>query len=105
MLIVVTLLRLIEHLSWLGRVTETTERVEKVTVKAMKTSYAEPNLGGHLLKEGLRRVGRSSHPLFADEIGYVQHLDAAALYAIAQEADLEIAVIAVPASSLHRPNQ
>lgn len=103
-LIVATLLRWIDHLSRLGRVTETTERVEEVTVNAMKTYCADLYLGGLPLEEGSRRVGRSNHPIFVNKIGYVQHLDAAALSAIAQEADLEIAVIAIPGKLVAPPD-
>lgn len=45
-LIVVTLLRWIDHLSRLGRVTETTRRVEEATLDAVKAWRKSPNFGG-----------------------------------------------------------
>jgi uncharacterized membrane protein len=45
-LIVVTLLRWIDHLSRLGRVTETTRPVEEATLDAVKAWRKSPNFGG-----------------------------------------------------------
>jgi len=44
-LIVITLLRWIDHLSRLGRVTETTRRVEEAIIKAIRAWRQNPNLG------------------------------------------------------------
>ncbi|CAN7732825.1 DUF2254 domain-containing protein [Neorhizobium sp. LjRoot104] len=95
-LIVITLLRWIDHLSRLGRVTETTQRVEEATVKAIQTYKADRYLGGHPLPAFRHRIGKPNHPIFVAKVGYVQHLDAAALSDIAEEANLEIAILTIP---------
>ncbi|MGN7291765.1 DUF2254 domain-containing protein [Rhizobium sp. SAFR-030] len=94
--IVVTLLRWIDHLSRLGRVTETTQRVEAATVKALRASKSAPHLGGQPLDAASGRIGHPNHPIFSSDIGYVQHVDAAALSAIAEEAEIDISVVAIP---------
>ncbi len=50
-LIVVTLLRWIDHLSRLGRVTETTQRVEQAAIESLKAWLETPHLGGNRLQE------------------------------------------------------
>jgi uncharacterized membrane protein len=93
-LIVITLLRWIDHLSRLGRVTETTQRVEAATVKALRAWRQKPNLGGRALSQEVLKS--TTVPVFTTEIGYVQHIDTAAISAIAEEAGIEVAIPAIP---------
>lgn len=95
-LIVVTLLRWIDHLSRLGRVTETTRRVEEATLKAVKAWQEAPNLGGRPLDGNDKMLGSRDTPFFSDRVGYVQHVDAGALSKIADELECEIVVTAIP---------
>jgi len=81
-LIVATLLRWIDHLSRLGRVTETTERVEKATVEAMRVRHAKPYLGGRPLEKD-SDIPHTARPIYSAEIGYVQYVDTAQLSDIA----------------------
>lgn len=70
--VVITLLRWIDHLARLGRVGETTQRVEEATALAMRHRRMRPTLGG------AERKGRppvDAVPLHALDIGYVQHID------------------------------
>lgn len=94
MVIVVTLLRWIDHLSRLGRVTETTQRVEEATIKALREWRLTQNLGG-LRLEGDKHT-QHNFPIFSSEIGYVQHVDAAALSSLADDVDMEFSVLAIP---------
>lgn len=94
-LIVVTLLRWIDHLSRLGRVTETTERVETVTIDAMRSRRREPYLGGNELRDE-NDIPVSSIDVFIDRIGYVQHLDTSTMSKIATDAKARIFVRAIP---------
>ncbi len=73
--IVVTLLRWIDHLSRLGRVTETTQRVEDAAVKALRERRERPYLGCHPLLDRRRDIPGTALPVFADAVGYVQHID------------------------------
>ncbi|QCJ00584.1 DUF2254 domain-containing protein [Agrobacterium larrymoorei] len=94
-LIIVTLLRWIDHLSRLGRVTETTERVERATVEALRVWIEMPHLGGNRLSEHDTRTREPNLPICQESVGYVQHVDAGVLSAIAEEFDVEIAVVAI----------
>ena len=94
-LVVVTLLRWIDHLSKLGRVTETTARVEKVAADAMRARRDLPFMGGTRFDDapGRRPSARAVHP---QAIGYVQHLDVAALSKIADGEEGQVYVAAIP---------
>lgn len=94
-LIIVTLLRWIDHLSRLGRVTETTERVERATMEALRSSIEVPFLGGNELRRDDARARRPNTPVHRDVVGYVQHVDAGLLSEIAEEFDIQIAVVAI----------
>jgi len=74
--VVITLLRWIDHLARLGRVGETTQRVEEATALAMRERHKRPTLGG---AERTGRPPADSIPIHASEIGYVQHIDIKAL--------------------------
>lgn len=91
-LIVVTLLRWIDHLSCLGRVTETTARVEQAAADAMRLYRQRPNMGASPPVD----VPASARPVFASRIGYLQHLDVQALSDIAERGDGRIFVEKIP---------
>ncbi|KQT83175.1 DUF2254 domain-containing protein [Aurantimonas sp. Leaf443] len=94
--IVVTLLRWIDHLSRLGRVTETTQRVEAVTLEALEERRREPCLGGVPLLDAARAIPASARPVRSRRIGYVQHVDTGALSALAREGKGRVFVVAIP---------
>lgn len=93
--IVVTLLRWIDHLSRLGRVTETTQRVEAAASGAMRARHKDPYLGGMPLPDR-KDIPSSARPIFTSEIGYVQHIDTTALSAIAEDGSGRIYVLDIP---------
>jgi uncharacterized membrane protein len=95
-LIVVTLLGWIDHLSRLGRVGETTDRVERAVTKAMKARMENPYLGGTPLEDPERDIPRDAVPLLSSRIGYVQHIDIRALSACADSCDGQIFVTSPP---------
>jgi uncharacterized membrane protein len=94
-LIVVTLLRWIDHLSKLGRVTETTARVEKVASDALRARRDLPFMGG-IRFDDPTKPPPSAGPIHPASIGYLQHLDVAALSRIAEDGEGEIYVAANP---------
>ena len=73
-LIVAALLRWIDQLSKLGRVADTTARLEEATEQAMKARLAAPCLGGQPL-QGLPDPDRGGHPVLAGKVGYVEHVE------------------------------
>ncbi len=75
-IIVLTLLRWIEHLSSFGRVGNTIDRVESVTLAAIRDS----GFGVRLTGSETPATGRG---VCADSIGYVTHIDLSAIEALA----------------------
>lgn len=94
-LIVGTLLRWIDHLSRLGRVTETTGLVEKAATKAMEERRDHPYLGGTPL-ESETTIPALAIPIHTHEIGYVQHVDVGALSTLAEDSKGQIFLNAIP---------
>lgn len=94
-LIVGTLLRWIDHLSRLGRVTETTALVEAAATKAMRDRRQHPFMGGTQLEipSGIPALAR---PFYSETIGYVQHVDVQALSTLIGEKHAAIYVLAIP---------
>lgn len=96
--IVVTLLRWIDHLSHLGRVTETTQRVEKVAGDAMRRRRDSPYLGGRALIDPETTIPKHALTVFTKSFGHIQHIDVAALSALAEAGGGEIYLLAIPGS-------
>ena len=72
-LVVIAMLRWIEHLSSLGSMVETTRRVEEVAAKALKARGVHPCLGARpLLDPG--QIPNGARVLRADCTAYVQHV-------------------------------
>lgn len=91
-LIVVSLLRWIDHLTSLGQVGETTARVENSARTAIETRKADPLFGCRPLPTELPK----GVPVIAGQVGYLQHIDTAALQDIAEDLDTEIFIPVLP---------
>ncbi len=77
-LVVYALLRWIDQLSGLGRVAETTARVEKAATSALCQRMEQPFLGGRPLElDPLALPG--ARPVYSHKVGFVQHIDMPAL--------------------------
>ena len=100
-LIVVALLRWIDHLTRLGRVGETTDRVETAARTAIEARLRDPYLGGRPLRDPDRRIPAGAAAVTVDAIGYIQHIDMAALSKIGEAHDIEIFVAATPGRFVH----
>lgn len=98
-LIVITMLRWIEHLSKLGRLAETTKRVEVATSKALNEWRGHPCLGGKPLHSN--DIPADAVAIYTDSIGYIQHVDTGALSNIATTQQTEIAVLHLPGKFVH----
>ena len=72
-LVVVALLRWIDHLMGFGRMGDTLDRVEKAATKALKVRTRTPCLGGHPL---LGDMPEDVIKVCADQIGYIQRPNA-----------------------------
>lgn len=100
MLIVITLLRWIDYLLRLGRVGETTDVVEEATAKAMHARRRTPYLGGRRLEPGLDAAAGGAHPVYSDRIGYIQHVDTAAISRAAKAAGGWVYLVSLPGTFL-----
>jgi len=99
-LIVYTLLRWIDHLSKLGRVGETIDRVENAVIEAINQRVQWPYLGGVAYPPD-RVLPTSSRTLSSDQTGYVQHIDVKALGLIAKEHSVRLYLEILPGSFVH----
>jgi len=99
-IIVVTILRWIEHLSLLGRLGETTNRVEQAATNAIQQRIEHPCLGAKRLDID-HPPNYIDNAIYSDKIGYVQHIDVGALNRYAEYYDTEIAVLSEPGQFIH----
>lgn len=99
-LIVYTLLRWIDHLSKLGRVGETIDRVEAAALESLQNRAQWPYMGAapYPVDESLPS---RAHTVNSDQTGYVQHIDVAALGVLADKHGLRILVEVLPGAFLH----
>lgn len=94
-LVIVTLLRWIDHLSHLGHVTETTQEVEAVTADAMRAYKKYTNRGCCPVVANLTAKAHGN-AIYARKIGYVQHVDLAAIAKAAKAASTSVFITAAP---------
>lgn len=81
--VVFTLLRWIDHVSKLGQVARTTERIEEATANAMSARHRNPYLGGRPL-HALADIPADATPIYPEQVGYVQNIDMDALSELAE---------------------
>lgn len=96
LIVVVTLVRWIDYVVRLGRVNETTEKVEMAIEEALRSWRERPNLGGTPLPAGAMRLPGHVHPVLIPAVGYVRHVDAPALASWAEARDTTISLAALP---------
>ena len=94
--IVATLLHWIDHVSTLGRVSDTTNRVEEAASAAMRNRHQLPYLGGQPLLDPAHDVPGDARAFRARRIGYVQHVDMGALQELAESHGGQLFVGAMP---------
>ncbi|MFG0401746.1 DUF2254 domain-containing protein [Pseudomonas putida] len=99
-LIIYTLLRWIDHLSKLGRVGETIDRVEKAVIKAIEQRVEHPCLGGAAYPPDFKFPG-VAHEVKSSQTGYVQHIDVLTLNRIATDTKIRIYLEVLPGTFVH----
>ena len=99
-IIVITMLRWIEHLSLLGRVGATTDRVEVETTAALQQRLSTPCLGCHCWGAN-EPVPDSAINVLSAVTGYVQHVDTLALQAWAEKHHATLYIHGCPGSFVH----
>ena len=100
-LIVFMLLRWIDYLMRLGRVGETTGRVEDAARQAIEARRAAPSLGARPLIAPETAVPPGATDVTAAEVGYLQHIDMPALAECAEEIGGEIFVLLNPGAFVY----
>ena len=90
--VVFTFVRWVDQIARLGRLGTTISRVEKAAEDAIKRRRASPNLGASPVDPH----EDPGQPIFADHIGYVQHLNVQALQSCAENHALILTVVALP---------
>tara|TARA_R110002126_G_scaffold178030_5_gene326994 strand:- start:1657 stop:2901 length:1245 start_codon:yes stop_codon:yes gene_type:complete len=101
LLIVVTILIWIEHLSGLGRVGETADRVENEAFKAIKRCEQHPWLDANQLTD-LTDIPADATPVCTRQIGYIQHIDVNALNNWATEHNAQIYISSLTGAFVHK---
>ena len=96
LLIVVTLLRWVDHLLELGRVGKNTSRVEEAATKAIRDRVEHPFLGGRPLRDPEREIPATAKAVHSERIGYVQNIDVQALSDLAEKHGGEIFATVLP---------
>lgn len=96
LIIVVTFLRWVEVLSNFGRVPDAIDRTAEAAADAVSGWAARPYLGGRAADD----APDATFEVYAGRMGYVRHIDIAALQDLAREADGEIVVSAPPGAFL-----
>ncbi|WP_020674463.1 DUF2254 domain-containing protein [Geopsychrobacter electrodiphilus] len=89
--VIITFVRWVDRIARLGRMGSTIDKVEQATARALKRRREAPTLRG--LPARSQPHGRA---VFATSVGYVQHIDIAALQTWAEEAQVRVVVAALP---------
>jgi len=95
-LVILAILRWIDHLSDLGSMDEMIRVVERRAENSLRFWRKPPHLGGSPLNDGIDAIPSDSAAVPADATGYVQFIDMAALSHAAEADDLDIYVSAPP---------
>ncbi|NIE72375.1 MULTISPECIES: DUF2254 domain-containing protein [unclassified Pantoea] len=99
-MIVITLLRWIQHLANFGSLGETSQRVEQATRAALTERLQNPCMGGSAWQGDLPAAARP-HPLLPESIGYLQHIDLQRLNDRADAQQVHLYLAAQPGSFVH----
>ncbi len=99
-IIVVTMLRWIEHLSMLGRLGETTNRVEEAASRAIQQRIDYPCLGARRL-DWDKLPNYFDRQIYPAQTGYIQHIDISRLNHYGEQYDSEISVLTEPGQFIH----
>lgn len=100
-LVVISLLRWIDHLTGLGRVGETAKRVEEAARTALQARLGEPYLGGQPLHDLERDMPKETTAVIATDLGYLLHIDMMALSGAAERLKTEVYVTVIPGAFIY----
>lgn len=90
-IVILTFVRWVDSIARLGRLRSTIDKVEKATAVALRRRRDAPTLCAMPVRSQTR-----GQAVFAASVGYVQHIDIAALQTWAEEAHVRVVVAALP---------
>lgn len=90
-MVIFTFVRWVDSIARLGRMGSTLDKVEKAASEALRRRRDAPTLRG-----SLARAQPAGQALFAAQVGYVQHIDIAALQTWAEKNEVRVIVAALP---------
>ncbi|WP_274473899.1 DUF2254 domain-containing protein [Mangrovimonas aestuarii] len=96
-LIILTFLQWVNRISRLGRLEHTISQVESVTAKSLANYIKQPFLNALPITTPLS----DAQIVFSNTVGYVQHVDIAALQTLAKENGLKIQLNCLPGDFIH----
>ncbi|MDI6958498.1 DUF2254 domain-containing protein [Pantoea sp. Pa-EAmG] len=99
-MIVLTLLRWIQHLALFGRMDDTCQRVELATVRALKERLSTPLMGCAPWPADEQSFD-AGYVLTSSGVGYLQHIDMQRLATLAEEKSIDIFLEVQPGAFLH----
>ncbi|WP_446028077.1 DUF2254 domain-containing protein [Lelliottia amnigena] len=102
-LIIFTLLRWIQHLTSLGRVGETTAKVERAAIETIIERAKNPYLGCFPWLDNSEQP-KGTTALYPDSIGYVEYIDVGKLNNLLFDSGEHVYLVARPGSFIH-PSQ
>lgn len=85
-------IRWVDQIARLGRLGTTIDQVEKAAEAAIERRRNAPNLGALPVED----VADAGQPIYADKIGYVQHVNVQALQSCAEAHEAILTVVALP---------
>lgn len=94
--VVFAMLRWIHHLTLLGRVGETTERVEHATADAIATRLKNPFLGGRPLASDQYEAMKTGEMIRPRSTGYVAYIDMESVQKAAEGLGVSVCLCALP---------
>lgn len=97
-LVIVTIFRWIAHLSVFGLMPDSIAKVEAAAKDALMIRMEAPFLGGHCLSGP---VPQTAAPVLPVTVGYVRHLDMAALQEAAEASGAQLYLAALPGAFVH----
>jgi uncharacterized membrane protein len=95
-LIVVTIIRWIDHLASFGRMEDAAGRVEAATITALHTRVDNPQAGTSTLYDPETEIPSDALPIYPKVAGYVQYVDIGGLSDWAEESDSQVYLICKP---------
>lgn len=100
MLVVGTLMGWIDHLTKLGRVGHTTERVESTTLAAIRSRLAHPCLDGKPLRSNVV-LPETARAVRSPVTGYIEHIDVAVIAECAETLGVDVFLAVVPGTFVY----